>query len=245
MLIVRDIRIKYKQSVMGFMWAMFMPVMIVAAGIVIRKAFSMLSGQPVTVMEVASLSVKALPWAFFIGSVKSSTSSLVSNGNLVTKIYLPREVFPISSVLGNLFDFLIASVVLGLILLIAGIGISIYILWLPLLMALLVLLCIGIGLFLSCANLFFRDVRFIVESILTFAIFFTPVFYEASMFKDWEAVLLLNPVAVILESINAVVVHQTPPDLFLLMYAAVWAIGGLLVSWFIFHKAEFSFAENI
>ena len=98
---------------------------------------------------------------------------------------------------------------------------------------------------LACANLFFRDVKYIVEVILTFGIFFTPVFYEAEMFGRWSVVLLLNPVGAILDSINAVVVLHHSPDMFWLGYSGVWALGGLLISWNIFHRAEFAFAENI
>ncbi len=241
----RDIKIKYKQSIMGFIWAIFMPMLIVAAGILVKKAFSLVSGKPMEMTGLASVSVKAIPWAFFISSVRFATNSLTSNSNLVTKIYFPREVFPISAVLANLFDFFIASVTLTIILAIAGIGISLQILWLPIIFSLLVLLTTGLGMILACANLFFRDVKYIVEVIVTFAIFFTPVFYEASMFKKWEPILLLNPLGAILENINAVVVLQQPPSIFWLSYSAVWAIGGLLISWNIFHKAEFTFAENI
>jgi ABC-type polysaccharide/polyol phosphate export permease len=241
----RDIKIKYKQSVMGFMWAIFMPMLIVAAGILVKKGFSMVSGKPLELTELASVSVKAIPWSFFIGSIRFATNSLVGNSNLVTKIYFPREVFPISAVFANFFDFIIASAALTVILTIAGIGMSINLLWLPFLLFLLVLLACGIGMLLSCANLFFRDVKYLVDVFLTFGIFFTPVFYEASMFGKWETVLLLNPLGAILENINAVVVFQRSPDMFWLVYSTIWAIGGLLISWSIFHKAEFAFAENI
>ena len=241
----RDIKIKYKQSIMGFIWAIFMPMLIVAAGILVKKAFSLVSGKPMGMTDLASVSVKSIPWAFFISSVRFATNSLTSNSNLVTKIYFPREVFPISAVLANLFDFFIASVTLTIILAITGIGISLQILWLPIIFSLLVLLTIGLGMILACANLFFRDVKYIVEVIVTFAIFFTPVFYEASMFKNWEPILLLNPVGAILENINAVVVLQQPPSIFWLSYSAVWAIGGLLLCWNVFHRTEFKFSENI
>lgn len=245
MIIFRDIKIRYKQSVMGLLWAIFMPIVIVAAGVLVKKAFSMLSGKPMDLAQIASVSVKAIPWAFFVSSVKFGTNSLTGNMNLVTKIYFPREVFPLSSVMASLFDFLVASSLLTIILFIAGIGASVYLLWLPILLLLLVLLTLGFAMLLSCANLFFRDVKYIVEVILTFGIFFTPVFYEAKMFGKWEPVLLLNPVGAILENINAVVVFHQPPDLFWLAYSAIWAIGGLLIAWNIFHRAEFAFAENI
>ncbi len=245
MLTWRDIKIKYKQSIMGFFWAIFMPMMIVAAGIIIKKAFSILSGNPMNLADITSVAVKSLPWAFFVGSIRFATNSLTSNLTLVTKIYFPREVCPLSAVLSNLFDFVIASTVLVIIFAIVSIGVSINLLWLPLLLGLLIFLTISISLLLACANLFFRDVKYIVEILLTFGIFFTPVFYEASMFGEWKSVLLLNPIACILEAINSVVVLHQAPEPFWLAYSAVWSIFGLFLAWCIFHRAEFAFAENI
>jgi len=245
MLTWRDIKIKYKQSVMGFLWAILMPVLIVTAGVIVKKAFSILSGVPLQLSDIASVSVKALPWAFFIGSIRFATISLTTNLNLVTKVYFPREVFPLSAVLAHLFDFAIASAALVIILTLAGIGISVHLLWLPLLLILLILLTSGISMFLACANLFFRDVKYLVEVMLTFGIFFTPVFYETSMFGKWAPLLLLNPVGFLLEAINSVVVLHKSPDLFWLTYTACWAVMGFLAAWKIFDRAEPAFAENI
>jgi len=245
MLTLRDIKLRYKETVMGFFWAIFMPMLIVIAGVMVKVAFSKFSGQPVGFQELASVTVKALPWSFFISSIRFSTTSLLGNSNLVTKIYFPREVFPIASTLANLYDFFIASVPVGILLVVMGLPAHWSQLWLPLLLAILFLFTIGAGLFLSCASLFFRDVKYIVDIIVTFAIFFTPVFYEASMFGKWSNVIMLNPVGAILESINAVLVLGHSPSAFWVAYSALWAVGGLLLSWSIFHKAEFLFAERI
>jgi lipopolysaccharide transport system permease protein len=245
MLTWRDIKIKYKQTIMGFLWAIFMPMIIVASGILVKKAFSIISGKPMDLAQLTPVLVKAIPWAFFVASIRFATNSLITNMNLVTKIYFPREVFPIAAVMANFFDFMVASTLLILILAIVGVGASIYLLWLPILLLLLIILVIGLGMLFACANLFFRDVKYIVEVLLTFGIFFTPVFYEAEMFGRWAPILLLNPVGAILESINAAVVLHRPPDMFWVGYIVSWAIGGLFVSWNIFHRAEFTFAENI
>ncbi|OGL41205.1 MAG: hypothetical protein A2042_04670 [Candidatus Schekmanbacteria bacterium GWA2_38_11] len=245
MLTWRDIRVRYKQSVMGFLWAIFMPIMIVCAGILVKKGFSIVSGKPMVFTELASVSVKALPWAFFVGSIRFATNSLTGRSNLVTKIYFPRAVLPLSSVLTNLFDFAVAAVVLIAILAAAGIGVSIHLFWLPLLLILLVLVTAAICMLLSCTNLFFRDVKYIVEVILTFGIFFTPVFYEVTMFGKWASILLLNPIGSILEAMNDVVVLHRSPDLFWLTYSACWTVIGSLIGWKVFDKLEPAFAENI
>lgn len=241
----KDIKLRYKQSIMGFLWAIFMPLMIISAGMLVKKATSIISGKPMELSEIVSVSVKALPWAFFIGSIRFATNSLLSNFNLVTKIYFPRVVLPLSTILVHLFELGIASAAFFPILLIAGIGVSIHLFWLFLLLILLILLTAAAGVLLSCANLFFRDVKYIVEIILTFGIFFTPVFYDASMFGKWAPVLLLNPVGSILESINNVVILHKSPDLFWLTYSAFFAVFGFLIAWRIFDKAEDVFAENI
>jgi len=242
----RDIRIKYKQSVMGFMWAIFMPMIIISAGILVKYAFSVISGNEMTGKHIASVTVKALPWSFFVASIRFTTSSLVANINLVTKIYFPRAICPISSICSQLFDFVIAATVLVIFLSLMQVGISLQLLWVPVLLLLLISLVIGLGLVLATANLFFRDIKYLVEVILTFGIFFTPVFYEISMFNTpWIKVLLLNPVAPILEALNAsVVLHQTP-NLPWLLYSAGFAVVGLFAAFAFFRKMEPIFAESI
>jgi ABC-type polysaccharide/polyol phosphate export permease len=245
MLTWRDIKIRYKQSVMGFLWAILMPMLIVGSGILIRFAFSMNSGQPLQMTAIASVALKSLPWAFFVSAVKFATNSLLGNQNLVTKIYFPREVFPLAAVVASFFDFVIASGVIILFLAYAKVGISVQLLWMPFLILLLILFTAGLGLFLSCANLFYRDVKYLVDVFITFGIFFTPVFYEARMLGKWAPIALLNPLGAILEAMNDVVVLRTHPDYQWLAYATGWSILGFLGSWKIFNRAEGSIAESI
>jgi len=241
----REIRIRYKETVMGFLWAILMPVMVVAAGILVRKAFSVVSGKPLETQAIVSVMVKSLPWAFFAGSIRTATSSLFVNSNLVTKIYFPREVFPFSSILAQLFDFGVATSVVVILVSFSGLSVGVQVLWLPLLLLLLILLTAGWALFLSCAALFFRDVKYIVEIVITFGILFTPVFYDAAMFGEWSRVILLNPVGTILEAINDVVVLNRAPNPYWLFYAVSWALGSFVFGWIIFDKAEPAFAESI
>ena len=245
MLTLRDIRIRYKQAVMGFMWAIFMPVMTVLAGLVIKKAMSIISGVPMDLAGVISISVKVLPWTFFISAIRFSANSLVGNMNLVTKIYFPREVLPFASIIACLFDFLIAALTLTIFLIIVNIGVSIYLLWVPLLLAFLVLFTAGLGLLLASGNLFYRDIRYIVQIILMFGIFFTPIYFEAALFGKWKTLFLINPIGSILEAINTSVVLHQMPDLIWLTYAGMSSVAVFVVGLFIFHKNEPLFAENI
>ncbi len=241
----KEIRVRYKQSVMGFFWAILMPLLIVGSGIIIKKVFSTVSGVPTTLADIASVSVKAVPWAFFMSAIRFATQSLVFNSNLVQKIYFPREILPLSAVLTSLFDFLIAIIGLTVVLVVSQVGISIHLLWLPLLIGLLILLTFAVGMLLSCANLFFRDVKYLVEVSLTFGIFFVPVFYDVSRLGKWSTLMLLNPVATILESINRVVVLHQPPDGWWIGYVICCSAVALIASWKIFNWTQPAFAETV
>jgi ABC-type polysaccharide/polyol phosphate export permease len=154
MLTLRDIKIRYKQAVMGFLWALFMPIIAILAGVLVKAAISFITKKPIELTSIVSLAIKVLPWTFFVSAIKFSVNSLIGNRELITKIYFPREVFPFASILACLFDFLIAAISLCVILVFVHIGISIYILWLPIILIFLILFTSGLGLLLSSANLF-------------------------------------------------------------------------------------------
>ena len=100
----RDIKLRYKQAAMGFAWAVFMPCLIVLSGLIIRFAMAQISGQSLHAKDIANIAVKGVGWAFFVGALGFATASLIGNSNLVTKIYFPREVLPLSSVGAQGFD---------------------------------------------------------------------------------------------------------------------------------------------
>ncbi|MBW4028561.1 MAG: ABC transporter permease [Acidobacteria bacterium] len=244
-LAARDITIRYKQSVMGFLWAILMPVLVVGSGLIVMIAFSVMSGKPINKQDVFAIAVKSVPWAFFVSAIRFATNSLTANKELVTKIYFPREILPMASLLANLFDFLIASAVLALALLAFRAGWSIQILWTPLLLVVLIILTAAFSLVLSCANLFFRDVKYLVEVFLTYGIFLVPVFYSSAQMGKYGIVLLLNPVGPLLESLSNTIVLHRSPNFYWLAYSTVWAIFGLALSLWTFRKADRSFAESI
>jgi len=241
----REVQIKYKQSVMGFLWAILMPALIVGAGILVRYAFAVLRGSPLAMDDIVTVAVKSVPWAFFVSGLRFATNSLIANADLVTKVYMPREIFPVASVPSQLVDFLVAAVLLAVFLGVTRVGASWALLWIPVLVLILFLLVTGMGLALAAASLFFRDVKYIVEVGLTFAIFFTPVFYDVSLFPRWSTLLLLNPVAPVLEGLSTVVLRHRSPDLGWVAYAAAWAVIGCAVSLAFFKRLEPYFAEKI
>ena len=241
----REIRIRYKQSVMGLLWAILMPIIITSAGVVVRVAASKVSGRPITGADIGGIGVKALSWAFFVSALRFGTMSLTGNSSLVTKIRFPRLIFPLSAVLTSLFDMAIALPVLFVILPLAGVRPSVSMLWVPVLLVLLVMFTTGLCVLFSAANLFFRDIKYIVEVVLTFAIFFTPVLYDAAFFGKWEPVLMLNPLTPILEGLNSSVILARAPDLSWLTYSASISVVLLWGGVAFFRGLEPRFAESV
>jgi ABC-type polysaccharide/polyol phosphate export permease len=211
----------------------------------IRVAMSKMSGTPLSPDSLASITVKALPWAFFIGALRFATNSLTSNANLVTKINCPRIAFPAAAVLSALFDLCVAIPPLIVILAWCGVPAGAALLWVPLLLALLALLVTGLGFAFAAANLFYRDVKYLVEVILTFAIFFTPVLYEAEMLGEWRFWVLLNPIAPLLEGLRAAVVLNQAPDVGWLVYSAVFSLLVFAGGWRLFARLEPAFADRV
>jgi ABC-type polysaccharide/polyol phosphate export permease len=261
-LTLREFRLRYKQAVFGVVWAALMPGLIVLSGLVIRFAISRVTGDPFHMKMAASLAVKGLGWGYFIGAIGLATPTLILNNNLVTKVYFPREVLPLAAILAQAVDSSMAGILLLLLSPFLDIGVSVNLLWLPVLIGLLICLTLAAGLLLSCANAFFRDVKYLVQMFITFGIFYTPIFYEPSALGPVGAkLIMLNPITPILEGLRlAVVEHHnlfTPLttsaaagpivvwEPWYLLYSAAVAIVGLVVSALIFHHAEALYAEYV
>jgi ABC-type polysaccharide/polyol phosphate export permease len=259
-LTLRDIRVRYKQALMGFAWAILSPLLIVAAGIVVRVAMLHMAGQPFEIHSATGIVVKGLAWGFFASAIGFATTSLTGNGPLITKVYFARETLPLSVILASTFDSLIGTAAMSLLLPFFGWTPTWAMLWAPVLAVVLFTFTLAAGLFISCANLFFRDVRYITQLLVTFGIFFTPVYYEPAVLGSrWIAPQMLNPLAPIMEGLRLSVVdgHNLFTTIrqasdgaivwspLFLGYSMLWAFGGLILAALFFHRAQFRFAEYV
>src|SRR5262249_52666411 len=159
----RDLRVRYKQAAMGCAWAVLMPILVVAAGALVRAALASVAGRSVHIGDVAGMAVKALPWSFFVGSMTFATVSLTTNANLITKTFSPREVLPLAAVATQAVDSSLAAAAVLLFLALAGVPLTVTVVWVPVLVTLLLLFTAGAALLTACANLFFRDVKYLVH----------------------------------------------------------------------------------
>jgi ABC-type polysaccharide/polyol phosphate export permease len=249
---------------MGFGWALFMPLLIVFSGIVVQLALANFSGRTLSSVGLGGMAVKAVPWSFFVGAIGFATASLVANMSLVTKVAFPRAVLPLSAVGAQCFDSAIAMA--SLVILLPALGAvqaSWALLWVPVLLVLLIAFTAASALFLSCANLFYRDVKYIVQVLLTFGIFFTPVFFEPAMFgARGAAIAMINPLSPMLEGLrlsvtqghnlleplattltSGVVVTVWSP--WYLLYACVVTLVGLPAAALLFYRSQYAFAEYV
>ncbi len=263
----RDITVRYKQAIMGVAWAFFLPLLAVVSGVVIRVAMAHLSGQSMPPLsEVTEVMVRSVLWLLFASAVGGSAVSLIANLGLVTKIYFPREILPLSNMLGRLFDFGVS--VVGVVIVIAIMAmlpndstaaattstvqtsspmvVSWYLFMLIPLVLLVTLMTTGLGLVLATANVFFRDVKYIVEVLLRFGIFFSGVIVFAKDLPVTAAkILMLNPLVPLMEATSSVVVRGTIEPMLWpwLIYSAGWTALLCLVGLACFQKGEHLFAE--
>ena len=258
--IMRDITVRYTQAFMGFAWALLMPLLIVGAGLIFRIALSTLSGTTVQGASVASLALKSLPWAFFSAAISQATQSIIASASLIGKVYFPRESLPIASVMAQGVDLLVGALAVGVILPFLGVHLSWAMLWVPVLMMLLLVFTIGCSLVLSCANLFYRDVKYIVQVVLNFGVFATPVFFEPQMLGPvYGAIMLRLPLSPFIQGIDIAMIHGhslldtlqlethrgivTVWSPWMLLYAFALAFGTLAIGLRVFRRGAGRFAE--
>jgi lipopolysaccharide transport system permease protein len=243
-LVWRDIKVRYKQTALGAAWAVIQPVMMM---IVFSVFFGRLAkipsdGFPYPVFAYAAL----LPWNLFAFALTESSNSLVNSQNLITKVYFPRLIIPLSSVLAGIVDFMIAFSVLLVMMFYYGIRPGIAIVWLPLFMLLAIATALSVGLWFSALNVKYRDVRYTIPFITQIWMFATPVAYPSSLIpQPWRTWSGLNPMAGVVEGFRWALLGKSaaPGSLLWVSVVAVLAllIGGLLY----FRRTESTFADVV
>jgi ABC-type polysaccharide/polyol phosphate export permease len=239
----RDLLLRYKQTIMGLGWAIFMPLInTVVFSVIFMRVAPIETGVPYPLFAYSGL----LVWNAFASALRFSVTSLTANSNLVTKIYFPREIFPISAVLVTLVDAAVGGLVLVAMMVYYHVGVTLAILLLPIVILVLVAFTCAVALTLAMANLFYRDVKYLFELVITVWMFATSVVYPIEMVQGRLGMLLkLNPMVPIVDAFRAVVIRGAVPDLASFLGVAVMSFIALCGAWLLFHRAEFQFAENI
>jgi len=243
-LIWRDIKVRYKQTALGAAWAIIQPF---STMVVFSLFFGKLAKMPSDGIPYPIFSFAALvPWTFFASGLTQSSNSLVGSSNLITKVYFPRLVIPMATILSGVVDFVLALVVL--------IGMMFYyrmvptmnILWLPLFLLLALITSLGVGLWLSSLNVKYRDVRYVVPFITQFWLFATPIAYPSTLLSEpWRTLYGLNPMVGVVDGFRwALLGTKSFPGPIVLVSAAV-ALLILISGAFYFRRMEKTFADIV
>jgi len=224
-LTLRDIKVRYKQTVLGVAWAVLQPVLTMLIFTVVFGGLAKIpsDGYPYAIFVFAAL----LPWTFFANAVSTSSTSLINASNMVSKVYFPRLIIPLSSIGSGLVDLAISTVVLFVLMIWFGVGWSLNLLLIPVLLVAVVFTALGVGTLLSALTVAYRDFRFVVPFLVQIWMYATPVVYPVSLVPEkWQWVLFLNPMTGVIEAFRSAFLDR-PFDL--------PAIGiSLLMSVFIF-----------
>lgn len=240
----RDLLLRYKQTFMGFAWAVFMPLVntFIFSVIFTRVAQVDTGGVPYPVFAFTGL----LFWNYYASALKFAATSLTANANLVTKIYFPREIFPLSAVLVSLFDLAIGATLFIPLLLWYKIGVTSAILFLPVVLLVHTIFTTAMALLLAMANLFYRDVKYLFEIVLAVWMLGTSVVYPVNLIGGWlGTIFMLNPLTPIIDAYRSVLLRGELPAAGPLTLAAVFSVVSLVICWISFHRSEFKFAENV
>jgi len=243
-LIFRDIRSRYKQSVLGIAWALLQPLAMTIVFTVVMSYIAKVDTKGIPYPIFAYIAM--LPWTFFASGLTSGTECLVGNFNLITKIYFPREVFPISAVLGKVVDLGLGILVLIPLFIIYRVEITPWILLVLPVLIIQTAFLLGIPVILSSANLFYRDIRHVLPLLTQVWMYLTPIIYGLDMVpKRFLSLYMLNPMAVLMDTIRNAALRGQAPMWNYLGISALVALVTLVIGYRLFKKLEPMFAETI
>jgi lipopolysaccharide transport system permease protein len=240
----REIRVRYKQSLLGVGWAIIQPLVLT---MVFTLVFSRImqvdtGGVPYPIFAYAAL----VPWTFFATSLAFGIPSLVNNLNLVSKIYFPREILPFANIGAALLDFAMAGLVFAGMMIVYRIPITIYALWVFPLLGIQIILTAGVVLIGSAAIVFFRDVRFVIPLLIQVWMYASPVIYPTDLIPpEYLPVYFLNPMAGIIDGYRSVLVLGQPPNIPALFISTIISLSLMFLGYFIFKRSEPLFADLI
>jgi lipopolysaccharide transport system permease protein len=251
-LVIRDLKVRYKNSVLGILWSLLNPLLMT---IVFTVVFTLMLPGNIRNYPVFFM-CGYLPWSFLADTVIGGTNSIVGNAHLIKKVYFPREVLPISDVLSSLVNFLLALIVLFGMMLVFGINLTASVLLLPVVIAAQILFILGLVFFLSTANVFYRDTQHIMQVVMQAWFFLTPIFYSMDIIPERATVLgiginlqlwvrRLNPMASLIDSYRDILYWETTPGLDFLLRTIVTCIAIFVIGYLIFCRYSHVFGEEV
>lgn len=238
----KEIRGKYKGSWLGIFWTFLNPLLMLAVYSFVFPYILRVEVENYTIFMIVAL----IPWNFFTTAIQSGTGSVVANGNILKKVYFPREIIPISITTSQLVNFLITCIIMFVFIIFSGVGFSAHLLLFPLLILLQYIITLAITFILSALTVFVRDIDHFVSVVLMLGFYATPIVYQASMLPEkFQWALKINPMAQLVEAYRSILYYHQMPDMVML---GIWGVGSILLlvfGYLIFKKLEKSFVEEL
>lgn len=240
----RDLKVRYKQTLLGASWAILQPFLTM---IVFSIFFGNLAKVPSDGVPYPIFSYTALiPWTLFSKALQDASRSLVANRHMITKVYFPRMILPLSSVMAGLVDFLIAFVVLLGMMWYYKIPPTVNVWVLPLFLLLALVTAVGVGLWLSALNVLFRDINYVLPFLTQFWMYLTPVAYPSSMIPtEWQVIYALNPMTGVVEGFRWALLDTGQPPGIMTLISSIAAVVLLISGMFYFRRMERLFADMV
>ena len=240
--IKKEIRGKYKGSWLGVLWTFLNPLLMLAVYAFVFPYILRVNVDNYTIFMIVAL----IPWNFFTTAIQSGTGSVVANGNILKKVYFPREIIPISITTSQLVNFLITCIIMAVFIIFSGVGFSVHALLFPLLVLIQYILILGLTFILSALTVFVRDIDHFVSVILMLGFYATPIVYQGEMLpKKFQIFLKLNPMAQLVEAYRSILYYHRMPDMTMLVIWGLGSVALLVVGYLIFKKLEKSFVEEL
>lgn len=242
-LVRKDLRGRYKGSVLGFLWTFINPLLQL---LVFTMVFSVIMRAGYE-QYYLFLFVALVPWMFFSSSVTDGSFSVLRDKEMIKKIYFPREVMPIATVTSGFINMLLTFVVIFIVLLISGRGVNVLaLLCLPVVMIVEYILCLGIALIVSALTVYLRDLQYILGIVTMAMQYLTPVMYGADMVPEWALPIFnLNPMTPVITIYRDILYYKTVPQLSVLGYALLLGLIFVVVGYVLFNKLQKGFVENL
>ena len=252
-LVIRDLKVRYKSSVLGVLWALLNPLAMMT---VFTVVFTFMMPNNSIDRFPAFVLCALLPWNFFRDSVMGSVSSIVSNSALIKKVYFPHEILPLSLILSNLVNFLLALIVLFAVLFVFRIRLTVWAVLLPLVIFTELLFIAGLAFMLATANVFYRDTAMIMEVVMTAWFFATPIFWPIEILPKHKLLLgldlnvhrltyILNPMASLISTYRVILYNGARPAVDFFLRTFITSLATLVIGYLVFVRHSSKFAEEV
>lgn len=238
----KDIRGKYKGSFLGILWSFINPLLSVLVYAIVFPYIMRMKVENYLIYLITGI----IPWTFFTSSINTGIISILSNADIIKKVYFPRILLPISSVTSALVNFIISCVIILIFCIFSGVGVSIYLLWLPVVAIIQYIMLLGFTFILSAIEMYMRDIEHIISFILAMAFYVTPILYKPEIFpENLSWIIKINPMAYLVDAYRSIFLYQENPNFYGLGIVSIFSIIIFIIGYNIFEKLQKGFAEEV